>query len=133
MRFTLGKKLGLGFGVILGLMALSMALSFGKLGDIRSGQDRVIALRVPTIAALKDFQRDLNQSNSKGRQVILAGADPARRDAAKRLFDSSWDEIGKDMGRLDALSAHWVVQANRDRLEAVKQKLPPSGRLRKRP
>jgi methyl-accepting chemotaxis protein len=125
MRFTLGKKLGLGFGVILGLMALSMALSFGKLGDIRSGQDRVIALRVPTIAALKDFQRDLNQSNSKGRQVILAGADPARRDAAKRLFDSSWDEIGKDMGRLDALSAHWVVQANRDRLEAVKQQLPP--------
>jgi methyl-accepting chemotaxis protein len=124
MRFTLGKKLGAGFGVILGLMALSMALSFGKLGEIRTGQDLVITMRVPTISALKDLQRDLNQVQSKGRQVVLAGTDPARRDAAKQQFDSNWDDIGKDVSRLDNLATHWSVQANRERLEEVKRQLP---------
>ena len=58
MRFTLGKKLGLSFGVILSLMAVSTVLSFVQLGNLKDDQDRVMAVRVPTIAALKDA-RDL--------------------------------------------------------------------------
>jgi len=54
MRFTLGKKLGLSFGVILSLMAVSTVLSFVQLGNLKDDQDRVMAVRVPTIAALKD-------------------------------------------------------------------------------
>ncbi len=54
MRFTLGKKLGLSFGVILSLMAVSTVLSFVQLGNLKDEQDRVMAVRVPTITALKD-------------------------------------------------------------------------------
>jgi len=124
MRFTLGKKLGLGFGAILSLMAVSTVLSFVKLNDLKDGQDRVTAMRVPTIAALKDLQGDLNQVQSKGRQIILAGGQPARRDAAKKTFDSNWDAVRKDVARLDDLSLHWVLQSNRDRLEEAKKQLP---------
>src|SRR5580700_8606003 len=116
MKLTLGKKLGLGFGVILALMVLSTVLTYSKASAIKETQDHAMTVRVPTIGALKDLQRDLNQSQSKGRQVILAGSESARWEAGKRIFDSNWDEIGKDISRLDALSASWSEQANRDRL-----------------
>jgi len=124
MKLTLGKKLGLGFGVILALMVLSTVLTYSKASAIKETQDHAMTVRVPTIGALKDLQRDLNQSQSKGRQVILAGSESARWEAGKRIFDSNWDEIGKDISRLDVLSASWSEQANRDRLAETKKQLP---------
>jgi methyl-accepting chemotaxis protein len=124
MKLTLGKKLGLGFGVILALMVLSAVLTYVKASAIKETQDRATAMRMPTIKALTDLQRDLNQGQSKGRQAILAGNESARWEAAKKIFDSAWDEIGKDVARLDELSPQWSLQANRDRLAEVKKQLP---------
>ncbi len=123
MRFTLGKKLGLGFASVLALMVLSAVLTYVKGSAIKETQDLAMSVRVPTIKACTDLQRDLNQTQSKGRQAILAGGEPARLEAAKKLFDSNWDEIGKDTARLDELSPHWSVQANRDRLAETKKQV----------
>ncbi len=125
MKLTLRKKLGLGFGVILALMALSGVLTYFKASSIKETQERAMSVRVPTIGALKNLQRDLNQTQSKGRQAILAGGDRERHDAAKKLFDSNWDEIGKDISVLDALSQFWSLQENRDRLAETKKQLGP--------
>jgi methyl-accepting chemotaxis protein len=124
MKLTLGKKLGLGFGVILALMVLSAVLTYMKASAIKETQEHAMTVRVPTIGALKDLQRDLNQAQSKGRQAILAGSEPARWEAAKKLFDSNWNEIGKDVSRLDALAPNWSEQINRDRLAETKKQLP---------
>ena len=124
MRFTLGKKLGLGFGVILTLMGVATTLSYVKLARIRQVQNTIVELRVPSIEAVISLQRDLNQAQSKGRQVVLAGAETSRREGAKRLFDSNWDEIAKDVARLDDLAPKWFLQANRDRLAEIKKQLP---------
>jgi len=124
MKFTLGKKLGAGFGCVLALMVLSAVLTYVKAGAIKEGHDRAINMRFPSIAACKDLQRDLNQAQSKGRQAILAGAEPARREAAKRTFDENWDAIEKDVARLDELAPQWFLQSNRDHLADLKQQLP---------
>jgi methyl-accepting chemotaxis protein len=87
-------------------------------------QDRTTAVRMPTIKALTDLQRDLNQAQSKGRQAVLAGNESERWEAANKIFDSDWEEIGKDVARLDELSPKWSLQANRDRLADVKKQLP---------
>ena len=81
-------------------------------------------MRMPTIKALTDLQRDLNQAQSKGRQAVLAGNESERWEAANKIFDSAWEEIGKDVARLDELSPKWSLQANRDRLAEVKKQLP---------
>jgi len=104
-------------------MVMSAILAYVETSDLKEGQDVVMAMRVPTITALKDLQRDLNQAQSKGRQVILAGGESVRWEAAKKMFDSNWDEIGKDVARLEDLSAHWTTQANRDRLAEAKRQL----------
>ncbi|MGA2921236.1 MAG: MCP four helix bundle domain-containing protein, partial [Candidatus Sulfotelmatobacter sp.] len=124
MKLTLGKKLGLGFGVILAFMVLSAILTDMKASAIRETQQRITAVRVPTISAAKDLQRDLNQTQSKGRQVILAGSDSARSEPAKKSFDSAWDDIGKDVAKLEELSPGWTLQVNRDRFAKTKEMLP---------
>src|ERR1700733_7354092 len=99
MRFTIGRKLGIGFVSVLILMVLSALLTYWKASAVKETQDRITAVRVPPIAACKDLQRDMNQTQSKGRQAVLAGSDSARWGAAKKSFDSSWDDIAKDVAR----------------------------------
>jgi methyl-accepting chemotaxis protein len=129
MKFTLGKKLGLGFGVVLALMMLSAVLTYEKTSSIKETQDRVVNVRVPTISALKDLQRDLNQTQSKGRQAILAGSESDRRETATKTYAANWDDVGKDVARLDELAPKWTLQENRDRLAEIKRELPTLRRV----
>ncbi len=124
MKLTLGKKLGLGFGVILALMVLSTAMTYWKVADIKQSQDNVFSLSFPSAETAGKLQRDLNQVRSKGRQAILAGAEPGQREAAKKLSDDAWSEVDKDVARLDELAPHWLLPENRDRLAEIKKALP---------
>jgi len=124
VRLTLGKKLGLGFGTVLALMVLSAVLSYFKAGEINRESGLVIKTRVPSVNALKNLQRDLNQTQSKGRQAILAGTQPARREEARKLFASAWSDVDKDAAALTELSLHWKLEENRRLLAQVKEQLP---------
>jgi methyl-accepting chemotaxis protein len=123
MKLTLGKKLGLGFGVILVLMVVSAATSYFKLDGIRDTEQKILTVRVPTIEALRDLQTRLQYSASKARQVILAGTEPARRGAPAQAFATAWDAIGKDIATLQELSPRWSKQENRDLLAKTKESL----------
>jgi methyl-accepting chemotaxis protein len=124
MKLSLGKKIGAGFACVLALMVLTVVLTYMKASAIKETQDYSATLRVPVIKACAELQRDLNQTQNKGRQVILAGSDSARAEAAKTSFNSSWDDVGKDVASLDELAAHFTLQANRDRFALVKQDIP---------
>jgi methyl-accepting chemotaxis protein len=124
MKITLGKKLGMGFGVILALMVFTSTTSYLKSANIKRNQDVTFELRYPTLEICRRLQRDLNQTESKGRQVILAATEPDRRDQARKVFDENWGEIEKDVAQLHDFAPRWSLQANSDRLAEVKQHLP---------
>src|SRR6202140_4525969 len=124
MRLTLGRKLGLGFGVILGLIVVDTTLTYLQANAIKMHQDRAMGVSMPTLETCRNLQKDLNQAQSKGRQAILAGTETARRESAKKLFDEAWGDIEKDVARLDELAPQWAVQQNRDLLVEVKKRLP---------
>jgi methyl-accepting chemotaxis protein len=120
----LGRKLGLGFGASLALTVLCAILTYSKASAIKHSQDYLLRVTVPTMAACKDLQRDLNQAQSKGRQVILAGMDTTRAQEAKKLFDEVWDDIAGDVARLDEFAPQWSLRENSDHLAALKERLP---------
>ena len=124
MRLTVGRKLGLGFFSVLALMVLSAVLTYTKASAIKETQDRAVTVRFPTTKTCADLQRDLNQSQSKGRQAILAGSEPAQWESAKKIFDSNWDDIAQDVARLDEWAPRWSLQANRDRFAEIKKQIP---------
>ncbi|HXM63194.1 MAG TPA: methyl-accepting chemotaxis protein [Terriglobales bacterium] len=123
MKFTTGTKLGLGFGVILTLMVFSSGMAYLKSSEIKQSQDRALDIRFPTVAALKDLRAGLNMTQNKGRQVILAGTDSARKEAGKEAFDKAWDDTNKAVAALDALALKWTLQANHDHLEDAKKQM----------
>jgi methyl-accepting chemotaxis protein len=124
MRLTIGKKLGLAFGSLLALLVASSGLAYLKARDIQGIETKMTETRVPTVSAVFEMQRDLNQTMSKGRQATLAGTEQGRREAARKLFDSSWDDVKKDVSVLDGLEPKWVISANRDRWAKAKEVLP---------
>ena len=123
MRLTLGRKLGLGFGVILSLMIFSAVVNRAKSADIRQTEDSMLELRFPAVVLARELQRDLNYTQVKGRQAILAGTQPANWQESKKAFDGAWASIAKDVAKLDELAPRWQ-QADRDRLSAIEQQLP---------
>jgi len=124
MKLTLGKKLGLGFGVVLALMVVTSLITYRKLGVIRENVDRMTEVRMPSVQALGALQNDINYAAAKARQTILAGTDAKRRAAAQAAFEGAWTRVGKDAARLDELAPHWTLQQDSDALAAIKEQLP---------
>src|SRR5690348_2965704 len=103
MKFRVGVKLGLGFGLVLLLMSISAALTYFRLADIRQTTERMMQVRVPTLDAARRLSDNLNDSASKARQTILAGTEPARKEAAQKTFEAAWSRVDKDVAKLDEL------------------------------
>jgi methyl-accepting chemotaxis protein len=124
MHLTIGKKLGLAFATVLALMLVSSVLTYWKAGEIQKNQDELTNVRMPTMNTITALQRDLNQTQSKGRQMILAGSQQTRKEDAQKLFESNWGEIEKDAAVIDALAPKWPLQENRERWAKAKELLP---------
>jgi methyl-accepting chemotaxis protein len=124
MKLTLGRKLGIGFGIVLALIVLSAGLSYVQSQNIRRSQEAAFEVRIPSMAAAIRLERDLNQTQVEGRQAILAGAQPTRLKATRKLFEATWDDVGKDISGMEELAPRWSIQEDRDRLEEIKVQLP---------
>ncbi|HZW79811.1 MAG TPA: methyl-accepting chemotaxis protein [Candidatus Deferrimicrobiaceae bacterium] len=124
MKLTLGRKLGLGFGVALGFMVLSSVMGYVKSSNIRRSESAAFNVRIPSLKAAIKLQRDLNQTQVKGRQAILAGSQPVRLAKTKELFQATWRDVEKDMIGMSELGPLWTRQEDRDRLLEIKQQLP---------
>jgi methyl-accepting chemotaxis protein len=124
MKLTLGKKLGLGFGIILVLMVMSSVTSYMKSSEIKGIDDLILSNRVPSIQTINQLQDAVDYSGSGARQAILTATEPARREDAQKRFQGAWDRIDKAIAKLDELSAQWILQEDKDRLAKIKEALP---------
>jgi methyl-accepting chemotaxis protein len=68
MKHTLGKKLGLGFGVILALTVLSAMLAYVKASAMKEIQDRTTAVRMPT----EDISRKIEAIQTDSKAAVSA-------------------------------------------------------------
>ena len=124
MKLTLGRKLGFGFGVILAFVVVSTAITYEQSEEVKRTQDLILQVRVPTLTASRELQRDMNQAASKARQTVLAGDSPSRREKAQKLLDTAWIDIEKDLARLDQLSTRWGLPQNLERLARIHRLVP---------
>ncbi len=124
MKITLAKKLGLGFGAVFALMIFGTTMTYLKSADIQQTEDFTFEVRIPQGEVVRKLMGDVNQTQSKGRQVILAGAQTARRQAALKTFEEDWAAVDADIAKMDELAPRWTLQVNRDRLKSIEMELP---------
>ena len=129
VKFTVGNKLGVGFGAVLLLMLVSAGLTHYKSSSVEEEATRINTLRMPTILAARTLQGDINQLANKARQCILSASDKARFQENRKLYEEQRGHVERDLAAMKELSPRWTVQANRDRLAAITAEMPQFDRL----
>ena len=124
MKLTLGKKIAAGFASMLLLMVVSAILVYIKSAQIRELEDHSLSITTPSFQLSTALQRDLNQTQSKGRETILDGMNSERSQIAWNRFNEAWNAVNEDIARMEELSHIWLVVENRDRFSNIKAELP---------
>ena len=75
MKMSLGRKLGFGFGVVLALMVCSAGLTYWKISDMRSRQEAMINIRIPSLIYSRTLNGQISNSASRTREYILMADD----------------------------------------------------------
>lgn len=108
---TVGKKLLLGFGsliVLLAIIGITVTMMVTKTADIT---EQTLNVRYPTMYISTEVLKHLEVSLASVRHYMLTGdkkADDKRIEANK--------ELTEHLKELQTLSGRWTVQANKDRL-----------------
>jgi len=123
MNFTLGKKLGLSFGIILLLMTISAMATYSLILENEAIQSRVVNLRMKTVLLGKDVVNGINQSLAGLRGYMILGSDTKKAQVMQSTRQKAWNSIELAIKEFDILSQNWTVPENIERLNTIKAEL----------
>lgn len=119
MRLTLGKKLALGFGVIIAMMAFSTVVAFYKLKELDQSVQTAVDRSFPSALMCQKLVSELNQSISALRGYIILGKDPQDAEVFRTSRRNAWRAIDESMTRLTDISREWEQTEDRRRLSEI--------------
>jgi len=123
VTLTIGKKLGLSFGVILLLMAISSIITYSLIINNENIQNKIINLRMKTVLLGKDVINGVNQSLAGLRGYMILGKEPSKAQAMQNTRKKAWNLIDRAVKEYDLLAKNWTVPANVKRLKNIKLEL----------
>jgi len=123
LTLTIGKKLGLSFGIILLLMTISASITYSLIIDNENIQDKVVNLRMKTVLLGKDVINGINESLASLRGYMILGNNPGKAKAMQSTRQSAWNNIDNAINEYDILAKNWTVPANVKRLQDIKSEL----------
>ncbi len=114
LRFTIGKKIGLGFGVILFLFILASLFTNITLNDSRKKTVQVTEIYNPSVATLKELDNLLNRSKLLITKwyYVQTGDDAIDKKALRTLLKDEYPQIKE---KLKTYSVNW----NKDEQESI--------------
>ncbi len=107
MKFTIGKKIGLGFGVLIILTVISFLFTNKTINNSKDTTDKVVKVVTPSITALDEFHLLLQQSQNlitKWYHVPSPDTFPFK-DTLRKLISVKYPEVRK---RIETLSTKWT-------------------------
>lgn len=120
MKFTLGRKLSFGFGVVILLMLVTSVVSYMQLNKLHEIEQRVTTLRFPTIVSGRDLLNGINSSLAALRGYMILGEDISQGGKMKASRNVAWEEIDQALSQFNGYSKNWTVPANINKLQEMK-------------
>ena len=115
MRWTIGRKLGLGFGAMIALMVAVAGLIWVQVGRSTAAQTTLLEQQLPAEVAVLKLRGSVSEALSLHRGYMILGLQPL---ADARLV--VWKDIHKEMDRLEVLSRAWDAE-QRGSLDELKR------------
>jgi len=117
-NLTVGKKLTLGFGSILLILAILVAFIELKLNKLHDIQERVVELRMPTNVAGHDLVNGINYSLAALRGYMILN-----KESFKQQRQDAWAQIDHNLDVLTEMSKSWTISENIEILNELKATL----------
>jgi serine phosphatase RsbU (regulator of sigma subunit)/HAMP domain-containing protein len=108
-KFTIGKKIGAGFAVLIILTTLAFILTVVTLKDSKSKTDTVVGQLAPSVAELKELNLIIQRSGTDITQWMFNSSTVSDIDFREDLQKIVDDEYFAQKRELDSLSQDWSV------------------------
>lgn len=113
MHWTIGKKLGVSFGIVVMLVALSSSVAYIKISSISQTQFRIINTREPLIAASYEIVSGVNMTASALGQEVLSASTGDNSQGLEQQRLQAWSAIDQSASRLKAVSQKFKSAKNK--------------------
>lgn len=105
-RFTISKKISLGFGVLIFLTLVAFALTLNTISKSRKNNDTVANIYTPSVDALQETRLLVARSRNYITSWIKVELFSQDKDRLSQLIDKDYPVLER---KLDALSVNWSV------------------------
>jgi methyl-accepting chemotaxis protein len=120
MKFTVQKKIILGFGAVLALVVLITISNFVNMDHIAADQQRLIEVDLPSVTAGAELTDGIHLSLAGLRGYMILGDDPVFAKKFKDERQTGWDLIDQSIQHMDDLSLQWHESSNVEQLKTIK-------------
>jgi serine phosphatase RsbU (regulator of sigma subunit)/HAMP domain-containing protein len=103
-RFTISRKISLGFGVLIFLTLVAFALTLNTISKSRKNNDTVANIYTPSIDALQEMRLLVARSRNYITSWIKVELFSYDKERLRTLIDTDYPKLEKE---LDALSVNW--------------------------
>jgi len=99
-RFTIGRKLTAGFGILIALMLFSATFAYTKMAKGTGLQERIREYRYPATVAAARIQTEIGEAAGALRAYVLFGSDPKDAEHFKSARAEAWRSADAATGDL---------------------------------
>jgi methyl-accepting chemotaxis protein len=122
MKMTIGKKLGIGFAIVMLLMTFSAGVAYVSIRSMNSGVSTLTESSYPAVRSCNELTIGIGQSLAALRGNLILGEDPQRSREFKEDRRQAWQMIDASMASLERYLADWP-ETDRRRVEAIRAQL----------
>jgi methyl-accepting chemotaxis protein len=122
-RFTIGRKLAAGFGLLIALMLFSSAFAYTKMTRASALQDRIREFRYPATVDAAKIQAAIGEAGGALRAYVLFGSDPKDAEHFKAMRADSWHTADTAAADLTKITQSFGAQAEAEETTSIASKL----------
>jgi serine phosphatase RsbU (regulator of sigma subunit) len=123
LRFTVGKKIGAGFSIVVILLLVVFLITYIQVNNAKSTNNKFLTVDQPSSFAINHLKDELSSTHNYMQKWVSDESipnEPFKLEAAK-LLDSN---LNTDINKLDTLSKNWKsVAGGKEELTKIKENL----------
>ena len=120
IKFSVQKKLLLGFGVILILFSLVAFNNLLQIQNITAIEKRLVNVRLPTVMAGMELTEGIHLSLAGLRGYMILGKEPQKAELFMAERQQGWNKIDSALQQMMNFSKNWTVAKNKQLLNEMK-------------
>ncbi len=120
MKFSVQRKLFLGFGIILVLTLLMTTNNLTQLNHLSTTEERLIQVRLPTVMAGMELMDGIHLSLAGLRGYMILGNQQQKAELFKTERQQGWDKIDRALKQMMDFSKNWTIPKNKQLLNEMK-------------